>query len=111
MPDGAVGKILAAAAELAFPSLAAVVNLPSLDAFRAFQQWTSRLSRNLQSQSNESHAFHSDPYKLRSVNIQARDMFGSKIGFLKLSATVTSGEGESLGGAIFLRGPSVAMMV
>jgi ADP-sugar diphosphatase len=49
---------------------------------------------------------------LRSITIQAIDRFGPKrLGFVKLTADVSNSAGESLPGAVFLRGPSVGMMV
>src|SRR5690606_7003084 len=62
-------------------------------------------------QSDPSHPFNTDPYALRSITVQSHDRFGSKIGFLKLSASITNSAGERLPGAVFLRGPSVAMLV
>jgi len=49
---------------------------------------------------------------LRSVTVQSFDLFGSeRLGFLKLTADVSNAAGEKLPGAVFLRGPSVAMLV
>lgn len=49
---------------------------------------------------------------MRSVTVQAYDMFGVKrLGFVKMTADVRNEGGESLPGAVFLRGPSVAMLV
>lgn len=49
---------------------------------------------------------------LRSINIQAFDLFGkSRVGFVKLVADVSNSAQQKLPGAIFLRGPSVAMLV
>jgi ADP-sugar diphosphatase len=62
-------------------------------------------------ETNSTHEFHSSPYKLRDIKLQSVDRWGSRIGFIKLTATVTNGEGESLPGSVFLRGPSVGMMV
>lgn len=76
------------------------------------QGWIQRLQTNLSLQeSNQDHEFHSSPYKLRSITLQSVDKWGPRIGFIKLTATVTNAEGESLPGSIFLRGPSVGMMV
>lgn len=61
---------------------------------------------------NSSHPFHEEPYALRSITIQSYDLFGGKrLGFLKLKAEVSNDKGESLPGSVFLRGPSVAMLV
>jgi hypothetical protein len=91
-------------AEKPFPEL--------LSEFRPFQQWKTRLASSLRSQKDPSHTFHSTPYRLRSITLQARDMFGPKrIGFLKLQSEITNDDGEWLPGAVFLRGTSVAMLV
>jgi len=80
--------------------------------FPAFKGWIQRLQTNLSLQSsNPHHEFHSSPYVLRSIKLQSVDRWGSRIGFIKFVATVTNAQGESLPGSIFLRGPSVGMMV
>ncbi|KAL8386810.1 hypothetical protein RB595_010369 [Gaeumannomyces hyphopodioides] len=81
--------------------------------FHPFKNWVATLTSSLALQSTTaSHPFHQDPYRLRSVTVQSFDLFGgSRVGFLKLTADVSNGAGESLPGAVFLRGPSVAMMV
>ncbi|KAK0392903.1 hypothetical protein NLU13_2397 [Sarocladium strictum] len=80
--------------------------------FRPFTTWIANLNRALALQSSASHPFHEDPYALRSVTIQSYDLFGGgRLGFLKLTARVTNGAGESLPAAALLRGPSVAMLV
>jgi ADP-sugar diphosphatase len=61
--------------------------------------------------SDEKHEFHKSPYALREIKIQAIDRFGKRLGFVKLVATITNSEGDSLPGSVFLRGPSVGMMV
>lgn len=54
---------------------------------------------------------------LRSITVQSYDLFGgrggssSRLGFVKLTSHVANGAGEALPGAVFLRGPSVAMLV
>ena len=76
------------------------------------KNWVDTLSKSLKLQSSSSHPFHSDPYSLRSVTIQSYDIFGGKrLGFLKLTASVTNSAGEHLPGAALLRGPTVAMLV
>ena len=76
------------------------------------QSWITTLQNSLELQSqNASHPFHSDPYVLRSVTVQAYDLFGKRVGFLKLTSKVSNGADEWLPGAVFLRGPSVAMLV
>lgn len=77
------------------------------------QKWLNQLTRSLALQAhNSSHPFHTAPYSLRGVAVQAFDMFGgSRLGFVKLTADVRNADGETLPGAVFLRGPSVAMLV
>ncbi|KAJ6787704.1 hypothetical protein PWT90_10409 [Aphanocladium album] len=85
-----------------------------LSSFKPFnlQTWMSTLSRSLALQSDAAHPFGADPYVLRSVTVQAFDLFGgARVGFVKLTAVVSNGAGESLPAAALLRGPSVAMLV
>ncbi|OLN96523.1 Nudix hydrolase 14, chloroplastic [Colletotrichum chlorophyti] len=84
-----------------------------LYAFRPFNNWVNGLGKSLSLQAkNKDHPFHSDPYKLRGITVQAFDIFGSgKVGFLKVTAEVTNDAGERLPASVFLRGPSVAMLV
>ncbi|KAI0428215.1 hypothetical protein F5Y09DRAFT_6769 [Xylaria sp. FL1042] len=81
--------------------------------FSPFNNWLKTLTNSLSLQhSNPKHPFHEDPYALRSITVQSYDLFGGKrVGFLKLQAKVTNSAGESLPGAVFLRGPSVAMLM
>ncbi|KAF4843543.1 Nudix hydrolase 14 [Colletotrichum siamense] len=81
--------------------------------FRPFNNWLSRLTTSLTLQSKTaSHPFHADPYALRSITVQTYDIFGSsRIGFLKLTADVSNAAGETLPASVFLRGPSVAMLL
>lgn len=48
--------------------------------------------------------------KLHGVNIQAVDMFGPKVGFIKFVADVTDKDGSKVPGATFLRGPAVTIL-
>ena len=76
------------------------------------QNWISTLRHNLSLQSQSSHEFNSSPYELRSIKIQCIDKFSSsKIGFIKLKAEIKNKDDESLPGSVFLRGPSVGMMI
>lgn len=74
------------------------------------QNWVDTLTSSLRLQSTPSHPFHKDPYALRSVTIQSFDLFGKRLGFVKLTATVSNSAGETLPAAALLRGPSVAML-
>lgn len=81
--------------------------------FIPFKTWTRTLKHSLQQQEHKGHAFHDSPYLLRSIDIQSVDFFGggSRLGFIKLTADVSNGDGEKLPGSVFLRGGSVAMLV
>ncbi|PHH81003.1 hypothetical protein CDD82_1384 [Ophiocordyceps australis] len=83
-----------------------------LESFRPFKEWTSKLGQSLSLQKDEKHPFHADPYALSSITVQAFDRFrGGRLGFVKLTASVSNAAGESLPGAALLRGPSVAVLV
>ncbi|KAL2181129.1 uncharacterized protein P884DRAFT_274950 [Thermothelomyces heterothallicus CBS 202.75] len=88
--------------------------------FRPFANWLATLQTSLAAQhSSPDHPFHRDPYALRSITVQSYDLFGTakgggsapRLGFVKLTSRVANGAGETLPGAVFLRGPSVAMLV
>ena len=81
--------------------------------FTAFNIWRSTLQSNIALQSDPKHAFYSDPYTLRSIEIQSVDWFGkAKIGFVKLKAVIRNSKPKSdLPGIAFLRGGSVAMLM
>ena len=80
--------------------------------FPAFKTWINTLQHSLDIQKNKSHTFHSAPYKLRKIDIQAVDYFGGeRIGFIKLKAEISNDNGEKLPGSVFLRGGSVGMML
>ncbi|KAI0118362.1 hypothetical protein GGR51DRAFT_214273 [Nemania sp. FL0031] len=80
--------------------------------FPAFNNWLKTLTKSLSLQrSNAQHPFHKDPYVLQSINVQSYDLWGNRVGFLKLQAEVKNAAGESLPGAVFLRGPAVGMLV
>ncbi|RYP05475.1 hypothetical protein DL765_009824 [Monosporascus sp. GIB2] len=80
-------------------------------AFKPFTDWLTTLKYSLSLQNLTAHPFHKNPYMLHSIAIQSFDMFGSKLGFLKLIADVSNEKGERLPGSVFLRGPSVAMLI
>jgi hypothetical protein len=81
-------------------------------AFPAFKIWIATLQQSLGRQRHPSHEFHSDPYVLRKIDIQAVDRFGgNRLGFVKLKADVSNSQGETLPGSVFLRGGSVGMLV
>lgn len=78
-----------------------------------FKNWISTLSHSISLQSQPSHPFHNNPYQLKDITIESYTLFrADNIGFLKLSANVSTADGKSrLPGVIFLRGPAVAMLV
>ncbi|KAN0116877.1 hypothetical protein V8E51_002854 [Hyaloscypha variabilis] len=84
-----------------------------------FTTWAKTLKASLELQTQldhtgEKHPFHEFPYTVRSVDIQAVDWFGrGKLGFVKLTAKVQNEapNPQTLPGAVFLRGGSVAMLM
>jgi len=81
-------------------------------AFPAFKTWLSTLQTSLVLQKQRSHLFHSSPYVLRRITIQACDFFGGeRLGFVKFTAEVSTEDGDKLPGSVFLRGGSVAMLL
>lgn len=88
------------------------ISKDQLLSFPAFKTWLSTLQHSLSQQSDNKHAFHTSPYSLRRIDIQAVDIFGQgRIGFVKFKAEVSNGNGEKLPGSVFLRGGSVGMLV
>ena len=80
--------------------------------FPAFKTWINTLQHSLEIQKDKTHTFHSAPYKLRKIDIQAVDYFGGgRVGFIKLKAEISNDNGEKLPGSVFLRGGSVGMML
>ncbi|KAK7181754.1 hypothetical protein DPSP01_008606 [Paraphaeosphaeria sporulosa] len=87
----------------------------------AYKNWLSQLLQNLALQQDPNHVFHKNPYKLRSVDLQAPTWFPSgpppgKLGFLKAQCTVEAdhlddGKKQWLPGAVFLRGGSVGILI
>ncbi len=93
-------------------NLTSDLNKDQLLSFPAFKTWINTLQHSLGTQKNKSHTFHSAPYKLRKIDIQAVDYFGGeRIGFIKLKAEISNDNGERLPGSVFLRGGSVGMML
>jgi len=87
------------------------INETQLHSFSPFATWISTLTASLSKQSESDHPFHSSPYELQKIVIQSVDWFGSRVGFIKLQAKIQNSKNEWLPGAVFLRGPSVAMLV
>ena len=94
-------------------TLASNIMEKQLEAWPAFKNWTSTLRSNLELQYTEpGHVFNDDPYVLRSITIQSVDWFGpTKIGFVKLNATIQNSTGKGFPGVCFLRGGSVAILM
>ncbi|KAJ5576039.1 hypothetical protein N7535_002965 [Penicillium sp. DV-2018c] len=94
----------------------AVNSIPDLTqnellSFPAFKIWMTTLQQSLARQGHSSHEFHKDPYVLRKIDIQSIDRFGGgRLGFIKMKAEVSNGQGETLPGSVFLRGGSVGML-
>lgn len=95
------------------------VNLPAdlsqdqLLSFPAFRRWISTLRHSLSLQATaQTHPFSDSPYRLRTIDVQSVDFFGGgRLGFVKLKADISNDDGERLPGSVFLRGPSVGMLV
>jgi ADP-sugar diphosphatase len=81
--------------------------------FRAFKDWKETLRTNLELQRTDpDHAFHSDPFVLRKIEIQSVDWFGSsRVGFVKLRASMRNSSNRELPGIAFLRGGYVAVLM
>jgi hypothetical protein len=63
-------------------------------------------------QSQPSHPFYNNPSQVNQIFVESYTMFKNNIRFLKLTADVSTADGEScLPGTTFLRGPAVAMLV
>ena len=94
-------------------SLIPDISQEQLLSFPAFKTWIETLQGSLRLQSMKSHSFHSAPYVLRKIDVQAVDFFGreKRLGFVKLAVDISTDDGEKLPGSVFLRGGSVAMMV
>lgn len=83
--------------------------------FRPFKDWNATLKDSLRSQKYPKHPFHSAPYTVRHINVQAFDRFvingKERLLFVKLFALVENEDGEDIPGVVFLRGGSVAVLM
>jgi ADP-sugar diphosphatase len=52
-----------------------------------------------------------ESYELMSITVEHCTKFGKRPGFVKFTALIQNGKGESLPGTIFMRGPSVGMLL
>src|SRR3569833_862648 len=69
-----------------------------LEDFPAFKTWKAALKENLDQQyTDPEHAFHEDPYTLRSIDVQSVDWFGSNIDFVKHKATIQANKLDDKG--------------
>jgi len=64
-----------------------------------FRNWISKLEA------------QSEHFTLHNAIVQSVDLFGSRIGFVKLKSEVTDKDGDPVPGIVFLRGGSVAVLV
>lgn len=94
-------------------TLAPNITKEQLETWPAFQNWKTSLRFNLAAQyGDREYRFNHDSYMLRSIEIQSVDWIGStRIGSIKLDATITNSSGESLPGVCFLRGGSAAVLM
>jgi hypothetical protein len=84
--------------------------------FPALRNWFVKLLHALDAQEDELHPFHSNPYRLRKLDIEAADWFKEgKLGFVKLQSEIRNDDPDDeknwTPGAVFLRGGSVAVLV
>jgi ADP-sugar diphosphatase len=83
--------------------------------YPAFKTWRKTILHSLSLQSKANHEFNKSPYKLREIEVQSVNWFGSgekkRLGFVKFKAQITNDTGEHLPGAVFMRGSSVAMLL
>lgn len=70
--------------------------------FPPFNEWITTLKQSLGTQTSKDHTFNDAPFKLRRINVQVVDFFGSRVGFLKLQTDVSNDKGEKLPGAVFV---------
>lgn len=95
------------------------ISKKNLEEFPAFKTWRTALAENLSLQREsgpDKHAFHDNPFNLKSIKIQSVDWFGPRIGFIKLEAILENepkdgNAAKILPGISFLRGGSVAMLM
>lgn len=73
------------------------INLEKAVASKPFTDWMGKMVANPELQ-------------LKSVNLQSVDMFGSRVGFLKLQAEVADKAGNNIPGIVFMRGNSVGIL-
>src|ERR1051326_7496144 len=93
-------------------SIPGQINREQLLRLPAFKTWIATLQNSLSLQQKSDQPFHQSPYLLRSIEVQAVDLFGpNRIGFVKLKADISTDQGDWLPGAVFMRGGSVAMLV
>jgi hypothetical protein len=84
--------------------------------FPALKNWLTTLLNTLDAQQDKSHPFHTNPYRLRELNIEAADWFWpGRLGFVKLQSVIRNDDPDDTKnwtpGAVFLRGGSVAILV
>lgn len=88
-----------------------------LASYEPFTEWVEQLNKSLKLQPVVGKDDENDPYELKSIHIQAVDLFGPrKIGFLKYKAIIQNKQGNKgkpmiLPGIVFMRGGSVGMLM
>lgn len=88
------------------------VNEEVLLKFPAFANWLRGLKENLARQSNKTHTWHDDPFRLQELKIHSVTMFGPKIGFMNIEACLRKNhKPQELDRVVFLRGGSVAVLM
>ena len=90
------------------------VDAVKVRSFPALLAWIAQMKKSLQLQRDDpSHRFHNEPYQLHSVAVLSTDMFGPRIGFMRIQADVRNSEDpkSALPGIALLRGASVGMLV
>ncbi|KAF2653118.1 hypothetical protein K491DRAFT_680809 [Lophiostoma macrostomum CBS 122681] len=84
-----------------------------LEAWGPFQTWAKALKKALELKNDKrnNHILTKD-FTLNGIEIQSVNLFGPKIGFVKLEANITrTDDGSKLPGIAFLRGGSVAILM
>lgn len=76
--------------------IASGVTLDTMVTCKAFSDWLAEIDR--------------ERFIVRSVHIQAVNMFGPRVGFMMFKADVVDSEGKFLPGVVFMRGGCVAIL-
>ncbi|KAF1970767.1 hypothetical protein BU23DRAFT_590928 [Bimuria novae-zelandiae CBS 107.79] len=84
-----------------------------IETMPAYKNWLEQLLHNLALQETADHIFCENPFRLKSIDLQAPTWFSSnKLGFVKAQCNIsTDGEKQWIPGAVFLRGGSVGVLI